>query len=175
MSKLKIHIGGQEPHPEWKILDVEDGPAVDFIANANDLSQFEDNSIAMIYASHVLEHFYYGLNNELIKTLKEWRRVLEPEGKLFISVPDLKTLCWLYIHPEISVDNRHHLMRMIFGGQLNQYDVHKVGLDIDTLGLYVANAGFSNFESVEEFGIFNDSSSLRFLGFLISLNVIITK
>ncbi|MEQ9007518.1 MAG: methyltransferase domain-containing protein, partial [Ekhidna sp.] len=74
-ESIKLHIGGRQPHPEWKILDIEPRPEVDYIANASDLSQFENSSVQAIYASHVLEHFYHSLNNELITTLKEWYRV----------------------------------------------------------------------------------------------------
>jgi predicted SAM-dependent methyltransferase len=174
-APIKLHIGGTEPHSDWKILDIETRPEVDFIGNASDLSQFADNSITAIYASHVLEHFYYGLNNELIRTLREWHRVLEPEGKLFISVPDLKTLCWLYLNPNMMAQERHHLMRMMFGGHMNEYDVHKVGFDVETLAMYLAEAGFQQYEPVSEFGLFKDCSSLRVLDTLISLNVIVTK
>jgi predicted SAM-dependent methyltransferase len=66
-------------------------------------------------------------------------------------------------------------MTMMFGGQMNQYDVHKVGLDIDTLDYYAAEAGFSEYTSVEEFGLFNDCSTIKFLGISISLNVILTN
>ncbi|MGL4499622.1 MAG: class I SAM-dependent methyltransferase, partial [Planktothrix sp.] len=88
MTAIRLHIGGKEPHPDWKILDIEQRPEVDYVGDAADLSQFETDSIAAIYASHVLEHFHYGLNNELINTLKEWHRVLKPGGKLLVSVPD---------------------------------------------------------------------------------------
>jgi predicted SAM-dependent methyltransferase len=172
---MKLHIGGKDSHPEWQILDIEPRPEVDYISDASNLSQFEDNSIEMIYASHVLEHFYYGVNNELINTLKEWRRVLKPSGKLLVSVPDLKILCWLYAHPNLTVLERHHLMRVIFGGQTNEYDVHKVGFDVDILALYLAEAGFEDYEQVSEFNLFNDCSSLRILDTLISLNVVATK
>ena len=175
MTPIKLHIGGAESHPEWKILDVEPRPEVDYIGNASDLSQFETNSIEVIYASHVLEHFYYGLNNELIDTLKEWWRVWKPGGKLLVSVPDLKVLCWLYLQPDLTVLDRHDLMRVIFGGQINVYDVHKVGFDADTLGLYLTEAGFEDYEQVSEFNLFNDCSSLRILDTLISLNVVATK
>lgn len=66
---LKLHIGGKEAHPDWKILDIEERPEVDFVGDAADLSQFEDNSVEAIYASHVLEHFHHSLNNELLVTL----------------------------------------------------------------------------------------------------------
>lgn len=175
METLKLHIGGKEPHPDWKILDVELRPEVDYVSNAADLSQFDNNCIDVIYASHVLEHFYYNLNNELINTLKEWHRVLKPGGKLMISVPDLKTLCWLYLNPNLMPIERHHLMRVMFGGQTNTYDVHKVGFDFEILVMYLEEAGFLEYQQVSEFNLFNDCSSLRLLDTLISLNVIAIK
>lgn len=175
MALIKLHIGGNQPHPDWKILDVEARPEVDFVGNASCLQQFESESVDVIYASHVLEHFYYGLNNELLKTLSEWYRVLRPGGSLFISVPDLNTLCWLYLNPNLMPLERHHIMRIIFGGQINEHDVHKVGFDFETLVLYLEEVGFQEYERVHEFGLFNDCSSLRLMDTLISLNVIVTK
>ncbi|NJO51292.1 MAG: methyltransferase domain-containing protein [Leptolyngbyaceae cyanobacterium RM2_2_4] len=172
---LKLHIGGQEKHPDWKILDIESRPEVDYVGDASDLSQFAEDSIEVIYASHVLEHFYYNFDNELINTLTEWHRVLKPGGKLLVSVPDLKTLCWLYLNPNLMPIERIQLMRIMFGGQMNEYDIHKVGFDFGTLGLYLDEVGFQDYEVVSEFGLFNDCSSMRLLGTLISLNVVATK
>lgn len=172
---MKLHLGGQEIHPEWKILDVEKRPEVDYIGDASDLSQFEDDSIDAIYASHILEHFHYGLNYELIFTLAEWHRVLKQGGQLMISVPDIRTLCWLYSRPDIDVQTRFHIMRMMFGGQTNQYDVHKVGFDFDILSMYLSETGFSEWQKVPEFNLFNDCSMIQLFGNPISLNVIATK
>ena len=175
MTPLRLHIGGTEPHRDWKILDIEPRPEVDYIVDASSLGEFEDNSVEAIYASHVLEHFHYNLNNELLSTLKEWRRVLKPGGKLLVSVPDLKVLCWLYLHPNLTALERHHIMRIMFGGQINAYDVHKVGLDAETLALYLEKAGFQEYEQLSEFNLFDDCSKLRVLDTLISLNVVATK
>jgi predicted O-linked N-acetylglucosamine transferase (SPINDLY family)/predicted SAM-dependent methyltransferase len=175
MTPLNLHIGGQEPHPAWKILDIESRPEVDYVGDAADLSQFADNSIDTIYASHVLEHFHYALNDELLRTLREWHRVLKPSGRLMVSVPDLKILCWLYLNPNLEPLERHHLMRIMFGGQTNPYDIHRVGFDVDTLGLYFWEAGFQHYERVTEFNLFNDCSQIRILDTLISLNMIATK
>ncbi|WP_254566724.1 methyltransferase domain-containing protein [Oscillatoria sp. HE19RPO] len=175
MNQVKLHIGGTEIKPDWKIVDIEDRPEVDFISDASNLSQFESDSVDVIYASHVLEHFHHSLNNELIDTLKEWHRVLKPGGKLLLSVPDLKALCWLYLHPNMTPIERLHLMRILYGGQINQYDVHKVGFDAETLAFYLEEVGFKDYEPVSEFNLFNDCSSLRILDTLISLNVIATK
>jgi predicted SAM-dependent methyltransferase len=172
---IRLHIGGQEAHPDWKIFDALPRKEVDFIGNAKDLNMFANNSIAAIYTSHVLEHFYYLLNNELILTLKEWYRVLQPGGELMVSVPNLQVICSLYADPKTPPNARHHLMRMIFGGQIDQYDVHKVGFDQDTLGMYLQEAGFYDLQVVSEFRLFNDCSSLLFAGVPISLNMIAKK
>jgi predicted SAM-dependent methyltransferase len=174
-TTINLHIGGTEPHPEWKILDIEKRPEVDFVGDASDLSQFASESVTAIYASHVLEHFYYGLNDELTQTLSEWYRVLQPGGKLYISVPNLKTLCWLFLTPNLDPLDRHHIMRVMFGGQMNEFDVHKCGFDADILALYLAEVGFREYEPVAEFGMFNDRSSSRLGETLISLNAIATK
>jgi len=36
-----------------------------------------------------------------------------------ISVPDLRTLSWLYSRPDLDVMTRMHIMRVMFGGQVN--------------------------------------------------------
>lgn len=172
---MKLHIGGREAHPDWKILDVEPRPEVDFVGLASCLSQFEDNSLEAIYSSHVLEHFYYQLNNELLNTLAEWYRVLQPGGKLMVSVPDLQVLCWLYLNPNLRPLERHQLMSIMFGGQKNEYDVHKVGFDCDTLTLYLKKVGFKDCTPVTGFGFFQDYSTMKFIGARISLNMIATK
>ncbi len=175
MEPLKLHIGGKEPHPDWKIVDIEPRPEVDYVMDASNLSLFESNSVEVIYASHILEHFYYNLDNQIINTLKEWHRVLQPGGHLFISVPNLKTICSLYLNPNLEVSDCFYLMRVLFGGQMNIYDVHKVGFDVDTLALFLKEVGFTEYLEVEEFNLFDDCSSLRFLDTFISLNIVAEK
>lgn len=176
LNQMKLHIGGQEKHPEWKIFDIEKRDEVDYVGDASDLSQFEDESIEAIYASHVLEHFYYAINYELSFTLLEWFRVLRKGGQLMISVPDLRRLCWLYSRPETSIEERFQIMRMIFGGQTNEYDIHKVGFDFDILCYYLSEAGFTECHRVTDFNIFkNDCSTVQVFGNLISLNIIAVK
>ena len=175
MESIKLHLGGKEVHRDWKIFDIEARPEVDFVGDAADLSQFADDSIEAIYASHILEHFHYGLDNELSHALSEWFRVLQPGGKLLVSVPNLQVMCWLYLQPNFSPHDRLHLMRIIFGGHINQYDVHRVGFDPEILALYLEEVGFDDCTAVSEFGLFSDCSSMRLLDTLISVNMIATK
>jgi predicted SAM-dependent methyltransferase len=173
---MKLHIGGQQAHPDWQILDIEDRPEVDFVGDAQDLSQFEDDSIEMIYASHVLEHFHYGVGDELMNTLREWFRVLEPGGHLLISVPNLRTLCELYGRPDMGPEDRYHLMRIIFGGHTNEFDVHRVGFDPDILVSYLHGAGFEEWMVLDVgFNLFEDCSLVEFKGVMVSLNMMATK
>lgn len=166
---IQLHIGGREPHPDWKILDILPGEHVDYVGNAADLSQFAENSIQRIYTSHVLEHFSY--QNELLGVLKEWHRVLNVGGSLFISVPDLPTLCRLYLQADLNGQERFQIMRMMFGGQVDPYDFHKVGLSWEVLAYYLQQAGFEMAYPVERFGFFKDCSEIVVRGQLISLNV----
>jgi predicted SAM-dependent methyltransferase len=175
MTEIKLHIGGNESRTGWTILDVEQRSEVDIVADASNLSMLEDESVSIIYASHVLEHFHYNLNNSLLRTLTEWYRVLKVGGQLLISVPDLRTLCWLYLNPNLMARERHHLMRIMFGGQTNPYDVHYVGFDFEILSLYLQEVGFLDCEQVTEFNLFKDCSSLRLMDTLISLNIVAKK
>jgi predicted SAM-dependent methyltransferase len=168
-SGIRLHIGGKEARDGWKIFNVVPGPGVDYIGHCADLSQLGDGSCREVYASHVLEHL--GYNGELQRALQEIGRVLAPGGTVRISVPDLEVLCRLFLDPKLSVADRFHVMRMMYGGRMDQHDVHYVGLSQDFLAAFLTGAKLANVRRVPEFGIFNDTSSLRFKGELISLNI----
>ncbi len=172
----RLHIGGTTPSELWEILNAIPAPYVDHVCNANDLSRFPDNTFVEIYASHIVEHLDY--KDELLATLKEWNWVLEPGGKLYISVPDMDTLAKLFIEKDkLSGDERFSVMRMIFGGHVDKYDYHVVGLNDEFLAGYLNAAGFETLGIVKEggFGLFEDSSSMCFKGVFISLNMIAEK
>jgi len=166
---FRLNIGGIEPRPGWKILNIQPGPNVDFIGDCTDLTQFGDESITEIYASHVLEHLSY--IDELQKTIAEAYRVLAPNGIFKISVPDFEVLCRMFLHPSLDMQQRHHVMRMIFGGQLDEFDFHRVGLTWEFMSHYLHKAGFTGLRKVEEFKLFDDCSSIRIGTTLVSLNL----
>jgi predicted SAM-dependent methyltransferase len=174
MPSRQLHIGGTIPAAGWEIFNIVPGEMVDHVGDAQDLSRFDDNTFARIYASHVLEHLDY--NEVLERTLKEWRRVLSPGGTLSISVPDLDTLCWLFVHRTMnSVQDRFHLMRMIFGGHMDAHDYHQVGFNEEFLVNFLQVAGFRQISRVAEFDDFEDDSRIKFKGIPISLNMVATK
>jgi predicted SAM-dependent methyltransferase len=167
---LRLNIGGTEPREGWRILNIWPGPDVDFVGGCHDLSQFASGSVAEIYASHVLEHLSH--NREFVGTLREFHRVLAPRGMLRISVPDMETLCRLFVHPALDTDQRYKVMEMMFGGQLDTHDFHKIGLSWSLLETVLKQAGFTSVRRVPGFDLFaNDCSTIRFCGVPISLNV----
>ena len=170
---LRLHIGGEEPKPGWTILNVQEGPHVNTLGDCRDLSGYSDGSVAEIYASHVFEHL--GYLDDLPKALTECYRVLSSGGKLRISVPDFETLCRLFMHPKLDMEQRFAIMRIVFGGQTDLYDFHMVGLTLEFLSDYLCVAGFSTVERVEAHDLFEDSSTLEICGVQISLNVIAIK
>jgi predicted SAM-dependent methyltransferase len=170
----KLHIGGKERVAGWEVLNIQPGSHVDHVGNANNLAQFSDNTFSEIYASHILEHLDY--TGELQSALKEWNRVLVVGGKIHISVPDLDTLCRLLLDKNrLNVGERFSVMRILFGGHVDQYDYHVVGLNFDFLTKFLTAAGFDSIRRVDEFRLFRDTSSMKFQGQYISVNVVATK
>ncbi|MEH6826111.1 MAG: methyltransferase domain-containing protein [Motiliproteus sp.] len=157
-------------------MDANPAEHVDHVGNAVDLSRFDDGTFSEIYSSHVVEHFDY--HNELIKTLKEWRRVLVPGGLMYVSVPDLDVLSGLMIDKsKMTPDERFQVMRMIFGGHVDQYDYHLVGLNEEFLSGFLQASGFVNIMKVQNFCQFkfHDTSNAVYKGNVISLNMIAYK
>jgi predicted SAM-dependent methyltransferase len=170
----KLHIGGHVRTPGWEVIDANPGPCVDHVGNAADLSRFETGTFTDVYASHVLEHFDY--KDELPATLNEWHRVLVLGGTLHVSVPDLDILARLFCERQhLTGQDRYMVMRMIFGGHVDRYDYHLVGLNQEFLVQYLSNAGFTNMCRVEEFGLFDDTSTATLRGVPISLNMTAVK
>ena len=169
---MKLHIGGEQKKDGWKILNIQKKDNVDFIGNITDLSQFENNSIEEIYASHVFEHV---LQSEVNKTLKGIHRVLVDGGKFYVSVPDMDILCRMFIDPKAPLKVNHHAMIMMFGGQIDKFDIHYFGWNHQLVIDFFGQAGFKKLERVKSFNLFKDTSVYAPYGQPISLNVIAIK
>ena len=55
----------------------------DVKASGDNLYMFPDETLDYVVARHNLEHY-----SNVIKTLREWKRVLKKDGKLGITMPD---------------------------------------------------------------------------------------
>ena len=63
---------------------------------------FDDNSVDLIYASHVFEYFD---REEAVDVLKKWHKKLKKGGVLRLAVPDFKAFSTLYLNGILSLDN----------------------------------------------------------------------
>ena len=167
---LRLHIGGVEPKAGWRIVNVQPGDHVDYLGDVRlVVRDFADDTVDEIYASHVLEHL--GYDAALPETLAQFARILKPGGRCHIGVPDLGNLCKLFAHPKADLKTRIHLMRIMYGGRTDPYDVHFTGFDQEILGYFLGQAGFKRMERVKQFGLFNDASNVEVSGVPVSLNV----
>lgn len=64
------------------------GKLPDVVCDVRKLDNFSDNFADETLAVHVVEHFWRW---EVVKTLKEWVRVLKPGGKMILECPNLKS------------------------------------------------------------------------------------
>ena len=172
--KRKLHIGGKHWAEGWEVLNAVSAEYVDHVCNANKLPQFSDGTFSEIYASHVVEHLDY--KGELQSTLKEWWRITEPGGKLYVSAPDLDVLAQLFVSKkQLTARERVTVMKMIFGGHVDEYDYHLVGLNEEILTEFLESVRYKNIEKVDGFGLFDDSSNRKFKNISISVNLIAKK
>ena len=96
-KKIKLHLGCgnviiREENVEWINIDVQDIPGVDKVMGIYPL-KIKSNSIDVVYSSSVLEH----LEEDKLTVLKDWVRVLKPNGVLRVSVPDFSKAAELYL------------------------------------------------------------------------------
>jgi predicted SAM-dependent methyltransferase len=92
MIKLNLGCGRRNFGKDWIHIDGGDYPHLD----SKDIFNlpYEDNSIDLIYASHVIEYFD---REEVIPLLKRWKEVLKSGGIMRLAVPDFNKIVSLYI------------------------------------------------------------------------------
>jgi predicted SAM-dependent methyltransferase len=171
----KLHIGGKTKAPGWLVFDALPAPHVDVVGALPDLSALPSSHFQLVYASHVLEHLSYRRPG-LETALGELLRVLAPGGTLALSVPNLQTLGRLMASSDqMSFDDELYTMRIVYGGQMDEFDYHYAGFTPRLLKSALETVGFERVEFVEELGIFDDSSYMKILGTPISLNALARK
>ena len=125
----RLHLGcGNIRLAGFCNVDILNTPAVDVVSDISKLDNFADNSIDLIYACHVLEHFSH---DEAVRVLRRWYEVLAPGGELRVSVPDIDRIVKIYN------DNWQHFQTpghspwigLLYGGQGDPYDFHKTGFN----------------------------------------------
>ena len=104
MTKTFLHVGPGQSYKdnttpvfntdEWEEVRLDIDPDVnpDIISSIQDMSSVEDSTFDAVYSSHNIEHVFA---HEVIPTLQEFKRVLNDEGFLVLTCPDIKSVCKL--------------------------------------------------------------------------------
>jgi predicted SAM-dependent methyltransferase len=133
MVKLHLGCGKRDFGSDWIHIDGGTFPHV----THNDITKlsFEDESVDLIYASHVLEYFD---RDEVIPVLEEWYRVLKVGGKLRLAVPDFEEMAFLYAEGKYPLES---FLGPLYG-KMKMDDVtiyHKTTYDIHSLSRVLRN------------------------------------
>jgi predicted SAM-dependent methyltransferase len=143
-TAIKLNLGCRtRTKPGWLNVDIDPHPGVDIVGDVADLSRFEDGEVSEIYGSHVLEHFPHP---QTLGVLKEWARVLEPGGKLYVAVPDFARCVELYHACGLN----DWINRFLMGDQEYRTAYHYSLFDEGKLSRLLAEAGFADSYRVEE-------------------------
>ena len=93
--KPYLNLGcGSRFHELWTNADLSPAHPSVIALNALSSMPFADNSFAVIYMCHVLEHIP---KNQTVELLRECRRILQKDGIIRIVVPDLEQLALNYL------------------------------------------------------------------------------
>ena len=178
MIKLHLGCGWRNFGNDWIHIDGGDYSHLDY----KDITKLEyaNNTVDLIYASHVIEYFD---RVEVIELLKEWKRVLKPDGTIRIAVPDFEALLQIYKEHQ----NLNCILGPLFGrmkmGESSIY--HKTVYDFKSLQDVLQEVGFVYIKRYDwrktEHAKFDDHSQAYYPhmdkenGLLLSLNVEATK
>ena len=100
MLKVNLGCGKRNFGEHWIHIDGSEYPHI----HSHDIVNlpFNENSVDLIYASHVFEYFD---REEAVDVLKKWHKKLKKGGVLRLAVPDFKAFSTLYLNGILSLDN----------------------------------------------------------------------
>ena len=172
---MKLHLGcGNKIIPGFVNVDIRPLEGVDLVSDISDLHDIKENSVDLIYISHVLEHLD---RYTVSKAMKRWYILLKSGGILRIAVPDFTAIAKLYLDGV----NLTNFIGLLYGGQDYEHNFHHYVWDYKNLESDLHQAGFKNvyrydWQKTEHYEVDDYSQSYyphmdKKYGILLSLNV----
>jgi predicted SAM-dependent methyltransferase len=175
--KLHLGCGWRDFGDDWVHIDGGDYKHLD----QQDITKLDygDNTVELIYASHVLEYFD---RDEVMLVLKEWNRVLKPGGVLRLAVPNFETMVRIYLDKDYDLE---YFLGPLYGKMPmdNITIYHRTTYDFNSLSKVLISCGFTDVNRYDwrdyDIHVKNDDHSQAYMdpkgdkenGTLISLNV----
>lgn len=133
---MKLHLGcGTKRIEGYVNIDCRFLPNVDEIQNIELLRTYKPDSVDVIYASHVLEHFGRWKYKHV---LQRWYEILKPNGVLRLAVPNFASICEHYNKNK----NLSEIMGLLYGGQDYTENFHYITFDYQSLESVLTQIGF---------------------------------
>jgi len=137
----------------WKEIrfDIDKSVNPDIVGTLTDMKLVKTGSVDAVYSSHNIEHIY---PHEVPVALKEFHRVLNDDGIVFIICPDLQTVCEAVVNdkllePLYEAPSGHKIspIDVLYGHRMliaqgNEYMAHKGGFTYSVLDRMFSEAGF---------------------------------
>ena len=142
MSKLNLGCGSQKM---GGYINVDLCEGADLIHDLRNPLPYEDNSVEEITLTHLIESFYAW---EFPAILKDWYRVLQPEGKITIEFTSLTDTIKMYLG-----DDKQHGHWGLYGRQDIPVDpivLHHYVYEKDELKELMEKVGFVDIEFSNE-------------------------
>ncbi len=135
-DEVKLHLGCYHRKIYgYTNIDIREDVGADLVDDAFKLEKFKEQSVDVIYVSHVLEH---ATRYAAFKAMKRWYKVLKFGGILRVCVPDLEALFEYYI----STKDLDSIKCLLYGSQKHEFDFHYTGWDEKTLTQDLKEIGF---------------------------------
>ena len=137
-GKLLLHIGcGPIDSPEFVNIDALPYAHVHVVTeNLDDLADFADETVDLVYMCHVLEHIK---SPQVGRVLHEMHRVLKAGGVLRLSVPDFDRLIDVY---QAAGGDLDVIRKQLMGGQESEYNIHYGLFNRGSLSELLQEVGF---------------------------------
>lgn len=137
---IKLNLGCyNKPIHGFINIDIREDTLSDCLDDVFELTTVPNNSIDVIFASHLLEH---KSRNDSKNALMRWNEILKSGGQLYLAVPDMECVFAHYFYHKKLSD----LFSALGGSQRHEYDYHLSHFDFDTLKNLLEDSGYSNIE-----------------------------
>lgn len=134
---MKLNLGcGNKKFDGYLNVDIREEVHPDLVCDVSRMGGIKDNSVDEILADDVLEHFAV---KEVSNVLKEWHRVLKPNGQLYFKTPDLERYSKAVLEGNIPVKD---IITFLFGGQDYPENFHKCIFTKETIKEILNSCGF---------------------------------
>lgn len=177
MKAVKLHLGcgWRDFGPDW--IHIDGGEYKHLVHRDITKLPYENHSVDVIYASHVLEYFD---REEVLSVLKEWLRVLKVGGTLRTAVPNFEVMTKLYTEGVLTLEK---VLGPLYGRMKmgDQWIYHKTTYDFKSLQQVLEEVGFDQVQLYDwratDHAQFDDHSQAYYPhmdkenGILLSLNV----